>query len=44
MWQAILWVAAIGVAFCLWDLISRSNAELEAQRIVVELKRKQDRR
>ena len=39
MWQAILWVAAIGIAFCLWDSISRANTELEAtQRVVPTLK------
>ena len=39
MWQAILWAAAIGIAFCLWDSISRANTELEAtQRVVVTLK------
>ena len=43
MWQVILWAAAIGIAFCLWDSISRSNAELEAQRIVVTLRRRKDR-
>ena len=26
MWQAILWAAAIAIAFCLWDSISRANA------------------
>jgi len=40
MWQAILWAAAIGIAFCLWDSISRANTELEAtQRVVVALRR-----
>jgi hypothetical protein len=39
MWQAILWAAAIGIAFCLWDSISRANAELEAtEQVVVTLK------
>jgi hypothetical protein len=39
LWQAILWAAAIGIAFCLWDSISRANTELEAtQRVVVALK------
>jgi hypothetical protein len=41
MWQAILWAAAIGIAFCLWDSISRANTELEAtQRVVVALRRR----
>jgi hypothetical protein len=40
-WQAILWAAAIGIAFCLWDSISRSNTELETtQRVVVAPKRR----
>jgi hypothetical protein len=41
MWQAILWAAAIGIAFCLWDSISRANSKLEAtQPVVVALKRR----
>jgi hypothetical protein len=41
MWQAILWAAAIAIAFCLWDSISRANTELEStQRVVVTLKRR----
>jgi hypothetical protein len=42
MLLVMLWTAAIGVAFCLWDSISRSNEELEAQRIVVTLRRRKD--
>jgi hypothetical protein len=43
MWQAILWVAAIAIAFCLWDSISRANTELEStQRVAVTLKRRKD--
>ena len=30
MWQTILWASAIGVAFCIWDSLSRANAELES--------------
>jgi hypothetical protein len=43
MWQTILWAAAIGIAFCLWDSISRANAALEAERVVVTLKRRKTR-
>jgi len=44
MWQVMLWAAAIGIAFCLWDSISRANAELESQRIVVTLRRRKEPR
>jgi hypothetical protein len=37
MWQTFLWASAIGVAFCIWDSLSRSNAELEShQRAVAD--------
>jgi hypothetical protein len=37
MWQTFLWAAAIGIAFCIWDSLSRSNAELEShQRAAVD--------
>jgi len=43
MWQAILWAAAIAIAFCLWDSISRANTELEStQRVEVTLKRRKN--
>jgi hypothetical protein len=43
MWQTILWVAAIAIAFCIWDSLSRANAALESdQRAVVDAKRTKD--
>jgi hypothetical protein len=45
MWQTFLWAGAIGVAFCIWDSLSRANAELEShQRAVVNPKRTEDTR
>jgi hypothetical protein len=44
MLLVMLWAAAIGIAFCLWDLISRANSELESERVVVTLRRRKESR
>jgi hypothetical protein len=36
MWQTFLWASAIGVAFSIWNSLSRANAKMEeSQRLLV---------
>lgn len=35
MWQMLLWIAAICIAFAIWSSLSRANEKLEATQRVV---------